>query len=50
MFASAGYEMIKMEGINPTKSLRFLLFNAYFLFKSSDAKYLQFACVAKVAK
>ncbi len=46
MFINAGYSILQLKGINGSKSLRFDLFNAYFLFKSGDARFLQFACVA----
>ncbi len=47
MFNDVGYDVLKIEGINGTKSIRFDFFNAMFLFKAGDARYLQFACVAK---
>ena len=48
MFTELGFEIITLEGINPTKSLRFHLFNLLFLFTASDTRYLQFASVLKV--
>lgn len=47
MFESLGYDVIKLEGINPTKGWKFLLLNLLTLGFLSDAKYLEFACVAK---
>lgn len=47
MFEDLGYEIIRIEGINPTKSWKFRLINLLFLGNLSDARYLQFACVAK---
>ncbi len=48
MFESNGYEVIKMEGINPTKSIRPLIWNLFLLGSFWDVRYLQFATVAKV--
>jgi 2-polyprenyl-3-methyl-5-hydroxy-6-metoxy-1,4-benzoquinol methylase len=47
MFESNGYEIVRMEGINPTKSIRPLLWNLLFLGSFWDIKYLQFATVAR---
>ena len=47
MFTDLNFEIVTLEGINGSKSLRFDLFNAFFFFKSGDARFLQFACVAK---
>jgi 2-polyprenyl-3-methyl-5-hydroxy-6-metoxy-1,4-benzoquinol methylase len=47
MFEDLGFDIVRFEGINATKSLRFFLFNAYFLFNAGDAKFKQFACVVK---
>jgi 2-polyprenyl-3-methyl-5-hydroxy-6-metoxy-1,4-benzoquinol methylase len=47
MFENAGYQIIKMEGINATKSIRPLLWNILFLGYFRDIKFLQFAVVAK---
>jgi len=48
MFESNGYEVIKMEGINPTKSVRPLIWNMFLLGSFWDVRYLQFATIAKV--
>jgi len=48
MFESNGYEVIKMEGINPTKSVRPLIWNIFLLGSFWDVRYLQFATIAKV--
>ena len=47
MFNSLGYKLLKIEGINPTTSLEFKLLNILLLGYLSDAKYSQFACIAK---
>jgi 2-polyprenyl-3-methyl-5-hydroxy-6-metoxy-1,4-benzoquinol methylase len=47
MFTSLGYEILRLEGINPTRSLRVTLFNIATLGFFNDTRYLQFACVAK---
>jgi len=47
MFESNGYEVVKMEGINPTKSIRPFIWNLFLLGSFWDIRYLQFATVAK---
>jgi 2-polyprenyl-3-methyl-5-hydroxy-6-metoxy-1,4-benzoquinol methylase len=47
MFTELGFDIIKLEGINGSKSIRFVFFNALLLFSAGDTKYLQFACVVK---
>ncbi len=50
MYESLGYEVIILEGINATKSIRPVLWNLLFLGAFSDIKYLQFATVARPLK
>ena len=50
MFQTAGYEVLKICGINPTKSRNYRVFNLILLGSISDMKYLQFACVARPQK
>lgn len=47
MFDSNGYEVVKMVGINPTKSIRPFIWNLFFLGSFWDIRYLQFATIAK---
>ncbi len=47
MFENAGYEVVKLKGINASKSIRPVLFNMLFLGFFPDIKFLQFAVVAK---
>ncbi|MCA6379264.1 MAG: class I SAM-dependent methyltransferase [Cytophagales bacterium] len=47
MFESNGYEVVKMEGINPTKSIRPFIWNLFFLGSFWDIRYLQFATIAR---
>jgi 2-polyprenyl-3-methyl-5-hydroxy-6-metoxy-1,4-benzoquinol methylase len=47
-FESIGFEILKIEGINPTKRVfLFALLNIFSLGLFSDSKYLQFACVVR---
>ncbi len=48
LFEENGYEIVKMEGINATKSIRPFIFNIFFLGWFWDIKFLQFATIAKV--
>ncbi len=48
MFREQGYEIVKHEGINRSKSLKPLLYNIPFLFTQMDIFYPQYATVAKV--
>jgi len=41
------YEVIVHKGLNPSKSLRPILYNIPLLFRASDIKYVQFATVAR---
>jgi 2-polyprenyl-3-methyl-5-hydroxy-6-metoxy-1,4-benzoquinol methylase len=47
MFESLGFDIVKMEGINPSHSSNLKLFNFLTFGALSDAKYLQFACVVR---
>lgn len=47
MFESTGYDILKLCGINPTKSKNYRILNFLLLGSISDMKYLQFACVAR---
>jgi 2-polyprenyl-3-methyl-5-hydroxy-6-metoxy-1,4-benzoquinol methylase len=50
LFEDNGYEIVKMVGINSTKSIRPFIFNLLFLGWFWDIRFLQFATVAKVKK
>ncbi len=47
MFQSLDYELRILEGIKPTHSLKYKLFNLITFGFFSDSRFLQFACVAK---
>lgn len=47
LFDEAGYEIIKIEGIRPTDSKKFLLFNVATVGNWEEMRYLQFAVCAK---
>jgi len=47
MFDNCGYAIIKTEGINPLKSLKFLILNLILFNQISDSKYLQFINIIK---
>lgn len=47
MFDELDYELLTIEGIKPTASKSFKIVNAIFFNKLKDAKFRQFACVAK---
>ncbi|MGD0328612.1 MAG: class I SAM-dependent methyltransferase [Minisyncoccia bacterium] len=47
MFDDLGFELITLRGMNPIRSLKFILFNIFTLGLLSDARHLQFAGVAK---
>lgn len=49
MYREAGYEIIKHQGINKTKSLMPYLYNLLLLFTASDMFYVQYATIAKKA-
>jgi len=44
-FTRLGFKIIRIEGINPSASLKFRIANALLFNKFWDCKYLQFACV-----
>lgn len=46
MFQRCGYRIVAIDGINPTRSLYFRLFNLLTFGKFSEMRFLQFACVA----
>ena len=46
MFKENGYEVLRLEGINPTRRVLFPIVNALALGTLADARFLQFACVA----
>jgi 2-polyprenyl-3-methyl-5-hydroxy-6-metoxy-1,4-benzoquinol methylase len=48
MFHNAGYEIIRNEGINPTKSIKVKLLGLLSLGLFADTKYMQFATVARI--
>lgn len=50
MYETLNFEIIKMEGIHPTKSLKPLLLNLFTFGSFSDIKFLQFVTVAKLKK
>ena len=50
MYVDSGYEVINHEGINPSKSLKPLLYNLFLFFTAGDIKYTQFATVARKLK
>lgn len=45
----SGYRVVRQEGINPTGSWRWRLFDGLTLGRARDMRYLQFACVAEPA-
>jgi 2-polyprenyl-3-methyl-5-hydroxy-6-metoxy-1,4-benzoquinol methylase len=47
LFEESGYEVVKLHGIRPTDSKKFLLFNIATLGNWEEMKYLQFAVSAK---
>lgn len=48
MFDSLGFNIVKIKGVNGSKSIGFKLFSLLTLGFFSDTRYLQFACVVKV--
>lgn len=50
MYTSLGYEVVSNVGINPSKSIKPLLYNIPLLFTAMDMKYTQFATVARKPK
>jgi 2-polyprenyl-3-methyl-5-hydroxy-6-metoxy-1,4-benzoquinol methylase len=49
MFEESGFEILTLEGIHPTRSKNFKIINAIFLNAISDARFKQFAVVARPA-
>ncbi|OGG41022.1 hypothetical protein A2118_02135 [Candidatus Kaiserbacteria bacterium GWA2_50_9] len=49
LFADAGYTLVTIRGLRPVRSWKFILLNLITLGSLSDARYLQFAGVAKPA-
>lgn len=49
MFEKAGFEILKIEGINASYGLKYLVTNLFLLFRINDWKYIQFAVQAKIA-
>lgn len=47
MFNSLGYEILRIKGINATRSWGFTLLNVFSLGYLSDTRYLRFACIVK---
>ena len=47
LFTEAGFDTVRMQGINPTGSLKFKLANLVTLGRWADMRWLQFACVAR---
>ena len=47
LLAECGFQVMVMQGINPTRSLKFKLANLSSLGRYSDMRYLQFAVVAR---
>lgn len=50
MFDSLEFDMIRIEGIHPIKSLYFKLFDLLTFRLFSDTRYMEFACVVKPRK
>lgn len=51
LFMQCGYEIVRMEGINPTKcSWKFSLLNFISGNRFDDMRFLQYACVVKVSR
>lgn len=50
MYEELGYEIIKHEPINKSKSLKPIIINIFMLFSQMDIRVLQYATVAKVKK
>lgn len=49
IFQKLGYEVLKIEGLNPTHNTKFRVLNFFLWNKLWDAKYHHFACVIKPA-
>jgi len=48
LFRDAGFTVERIQGINPTGSLKFKLVDALTLGRWADMRWLQFACVARL--
>ncbi len=49
LFRTSGYEILTMEGLNPTHNTKFRIVNLLLLNRLWDARYHHFACVIKPA-
>jgi methionine biosynthesis protein MetW len=47
MFQDLGYEILRMEGLCPTRNRRYRALNLLLMNRLWDARYVQFACVVK---
>jgi 2-polyprenyl-3-methyl-5-hydroxy-6-metoxy-1,4-benzoquinol methylase len=47
MFSQLGFEVLAVEGINPTSSRNYRLLNTLLFGRISDAKYAQYACLVR---
>lgn len=50
LFAESGFRVVRQEGMNPTGSWRWHLWNIATLGRAGDTRFLQFACVAQPAE
>ena len=50
MFTSLGYDVLRLEGINPTPSWRVALLNLLTFGFFEDTKYLQYCCVTRARR
>lgn len=48
LFENSGYDIVKIQGINPYSSRKYKILNAVLFNKLKDWKYLQFAVIAKI--
>lgn len=47
MLTNLGYDVVRLDGINPYRSILFGIFNIFTFGHFNESRYLQFACVAK---
>jgi 2-polyprenyl-3-methyl-5-hydroxy-6-metoxy-1,4-benzoquinol methylase len=47
MFKQLDYDVLTIEGLRPTRSIKFKIINALFFNRLRDAKFHQFACIVK---
>ena len=47
MFSNSGYELIQMNGINRSVSIKGKIISKLLIGAISDMKYIQFACLAR---